>query len=526
MSGEQQLQGPDLTAGVPVSSIPDGGMLVGHAQGQAVLLSRRGDEIFAISATCTHYSGPLGEGLIVGDTVRCPWHHACFSLRTGEALRAPALSPVSRWEHRAPRGHCIVIKERSRRRTARRRRSWCRDGIAHRRRESRASSSAPAWRGMLRPKCCGGAATPARSRWSAPIPQRRTIARISRRTISPGTAEESWLPLHSASFYKRHNIELLTGTRVKSVDVANRKVSFESGDTRDFDCLLLATGADPIVLRIPGADQKHVFYLRTLADSDAIIGAAQKGKRAVVIGASFIGLEVAASLRTRELDVHVVAPEAIPLVKVFGAALGSHVKALHEQHGVKFSLQRSVTAIGESDVTLDDGAKIASGSRGGRGSACGRASISRSRWDSRWTTAWSSTSSSSRAFRECTLPAISRRFRIARAIAFASSTSSSPSGRGSAPPQNMLGAMRRKYDDIPFFWSAHFGKEIRYVGHAPNADDSTMAGDLAKDNVIVAYRENGRPVAYATLGRDFACLEAERALEVDDTTKMNELTAR
>ena len=97
MSGEQQLQGPDLAAGVPASTIPDGGMLVGHAQGQAVLLSRRGSDIFAIGATCTHYSGPLGEGLIVGDTVRCPWHHACFSLRTGEALRAPALSPVSRW---------------------------------------------------------------------------------------------------------------------------------------------------------------------------------------------------------------------------------------------------------------------------------------------------------------------------------------------------------------------------------------------------------------------------------------------
>src|SRR3569833_59286 len=97
MSGEQQLQGPDLAAGVPASSIPEGGMLVGHAQGQAVLLSRRGDEIFAIGATCTHYSGPLGEGLIVGDTVRCPWHHACFSLRTGEAIRAPALSPVPRW---------------------------------------------------------------------------------------------------------------------------------------------------------------------------------------------------------------------------------------------------------------------------------------------------------------------------------------------------------------------------------------------------------------------------------------------
>src|SRR3569623_1993337 len=97
MSGEQQLQGPDLAAGMPASSIPESRMLIRHAQGQAVLLSRRGDEIFAIGATCTHYSGPLGEGLIVGDTVRCPWQHACISLCTDEAIRAPALSPVPRW---------------------------------------------------------------------------------------------------------------------------------------------------------------------------------------------------------------------------------------------------------------------------------------------------------------------------------------------------------------------------------------------------------------------------------------------
>src|ERR1039458_3097102 len=98
MSEEKaKLNGPDLTQGVELSTIPDGTVLLGHAQGEPVLLARRGDEVFAIGAICTHYGAPLEQGLLDGDTVRCQWHHACFSLRTGEALRAPALNPVSHW---------------------------------------------------------------------------------------------------------------------------------------------------------------------------------------------------------------------------------------------------------------------------------------------------------------------------------------------------------------------------------------------------------------------------------------------
>jgi apoptosis-inducing factor 3 len=96
MEGKAKLSGPDLTQGVELSMVPDGTMLLGHALAEPVLLVRRGDELFAIGAICTHYGAPLDQGLLVGDTVRCPWHHACFSLGTGEALRAPALDPVSR----------------------------------------------------------------------------------------------------------------------------------------------------------------------------------------------------------------------------------------------------------------------------------------------------------------------------------------------------------------------------------------------------------------------------------------------
>src|SRR5271167_692548 len=89
--------GPDLIEGIPLAELPDGGKLVGHVGGEPVLLARRGADVFAVGAHCTHYGGPLADGLIVDGTVRCPWHHACFDLRTGEALQAPALSPVNTW---------------------------------------------------------------------------------------------------------------------------------------------------------------------------------------------------------------------------------------------------------------------------------------------------------------------------------------------------------------------------------------------------------------------------------------------
>ena len=108
---ETELGGPDFTQGVKISTVPDGTMLLGHIRGEAVLLVRRGDEVFAIGAFCTHYGAPLDGGLLVGGTVRCPWHHACFSVSTGEALRAPALNPVSCWRVEQ-RGGMAYVKER------------------------------------------------------------------------------------------------------------------------------------------------------------------------------------------------------------------------------------------------------------------------------------------------------------------------------------------------------------------------------------------------------------------------------
>jgi NADPH-dependent 2,4-dienoyl-CoA reductase/sulfur reductase-like enzyme/nitrite reductase/ring-hydroxylating ferredoxin subunit len=520
MGGEQELKGPDLAVGVSVSTIPEGGVLLGHAQGQAVLLSRRGKEIFAIGATCTHYSGPLGEGLIVGETVRCPWHHACFSLRTGEALRAPALSPVSRWEIER-RGDTVVVTKEIK----------VKDGATPMEPFATlppdvsrvlivgAGVAGNAAAEMLRRRGFAGTITMVGADPAGPYDR----PNLSKDYLA-GTAQEDWLPLHSPSFYKRHEIELLTATRVKSIDVAARKATLENGETRDYDRLLLCTGADPIALKVPGVEQKHVFYLRTLDDSRAIIAAAASAKRAVVIGASFIGLEVAASLRTRGLDVSVVAPDTVPFAKVFGEKLGSHIKTLHEQHGVKFALQKSVTAIDAKDVTLDDGTKLPAdlivigiGVRPSldlakaMGLTVENGVIVNEYLESSAAGIYAAGDIASFPYRT------GDRIRVEHFVV--------AERQGQFAAQNILGA-RKKYDDIPFFWTAQFGTEIRYVGHASKADQIAIGGDIDKGDAIVGYKEKGKAVAFASLGRDLACLMAERALEEDDTKTMEELTAR
>src|SRR5207244_1246220 len=133
----------------------------------------------------------------------------------------------------------------------------------------------------------------------------------------------------------------------------------EDGSRYSYDTLLMATGADPVRLPVPGSDLPHVHYLRSLADSRAIIQQAAAAQSAVVIGASFIGLEVAASLRARKLEVHVVAPEAIPMERVMGGEIGRLVRTIHEQHEVHFRLGTTVAAIDQQSVTLKTGEKLA-----------------------------------------------------------------------------------------------------------------------------------------------------------------------
>jgi NADPH-dependent 2,4-dienoyl-CoA reductase/sulfur reductase-like enzyme len=167
-----------------------------------------------------------------------------------------------------------------------------------------------------------------------------------------GNAPEEWIPLRPDSFYAENNIDLRLGVNVAAIDIRSREVVLEDSSSVTYDRLLLATGAEPIRLSIPGGDQPHVHTLRSLADCRAIIEGAKAARRVVILGASFIGLEVAASLRTRGIEVHVVAPEAVPFERTLGPELGALFRALHEEHGVRFHLGHTVASVEPDAVTL------------------------------------------------------------------------------------------------------------------------------------------------------------------------------
>src|SRR6516162_8668269 len=249
----------DLTNGVSESELTDGATLVGQVGDDAVLLARRGREIFAIGATCTHYGGPLGEGLLVEDTVRCPWHHACFSLRTGEALAAPALNATSCWRIEQRDGRIFVhdkIPEVGQQMPATLRPT---DGPSGRMVIIGGGGAGNAAAEMLRREGYAGGVTIISDDAAAPYDR----PNLSKDYLA-GTAPEEWIPLRPPEFYLENGIELRLGTTATAIDIAGHRVML-GGEELGFDKLLLATGAEPIRLQVPGADLPHVRTLRSLA---------------------------------------------------------------------------------------------------------------------------------------------------------------------------------------------------------------------------------------------------------------------
>ena len=522
--GQQELKGPDLATGVPAAEIADGGMLLGHAKGEAVLLARRGGEIFAIGATCSHYSGPLAEGMMVEDTVRCPWHHACFSLRTGEPVGAPALNPVACWRIQRT-GDRVRVTEKVERDAlepsaeARRGVTRTREAL-HRARVVAPSVEPPTNIVIVGSGAAGSAAAEMLRRLG--YDGRLTMidpdpgAPYDRPNLSKdylaGNAPEEWIPIRPNDFYPSHGIEHVRDARVAEVDLPGHAVRVANGATYRFDRLLLATGAEPVRLPLPGGDREHVHYLRSLADSRAIIAKAGTAKRAVVIGASFIGLEVAASLRARELEVHVVAPERLPLERVMGTELARFVKSLHEEHGVVFHLEDTATSIGERDVALKSGATLPTDlvvigvgvkPRTALAEAAGL-TLDRGVVVNEFLE-----TSAPRVFAAGDIarypdPYTGERIRVEHWV--------HAQRQGQAAARNMLG-IGWPYDDVPFFWSAHYDVSINYVGHAEQWDATDVDGDPSGRDVAVRFRRAGRTLAVASIFRDTESLRAEVEME-------------
>ena len=512
MPGEESTKsGPDLTLGLRLSDLGDGQMLAGHVGEDSVLLVRRGDEFFAIGALCTHYHAPLVNGIVAGDTVRCPLHHSCFSLRTGEALHAPAISPAGCWDV-ARVGEQVFV--RTRKPPAVPARFVRREGALSPEQIVIVGGGAAGFAAaeMLRREGFEGSIVMLSQEASPPVDR----PNLSKDYLA-GNAPEDWLPLTSADFYAKHKIDMRIDVKAVRMDLNARKVELAGTGSLAFDRLLLAMGAEPNRLFFPGSNSPHVYTLRSLSDCRAIIAQAASARRAVVIGSSFIGLEVAASLRARAIEVDVVAPEARPMERILGTQIGDFVRRLHEQHGVRFHLQQTVKSIEGNRVTLSGGEELDAelvvmgvGVRP-RIDLAESAGLKLDRGvlvDS---------------YLETSAPGVFAAGDIAR-------WPDSYSGelirvehwvlaqrQGQTAARNMLGK-REKFDAVPFFWSQHYDVAINYVGHAESWDALEVEGDVQARNCLIRYKHQGRLRAVASICRDVESLKAEFAMERETLT--------
>ncbi|MCB1623987.1 MAG: FAD-dependent oxidoreductase [Pseudomonadales bacterium] len=508
------LVGPDLAIGVPLAELAENMPLLGHAGGKAIVLVRTGADIRAISATCSHYGGPLGDGLVVGKTIRCPWHHACFDLNTGEARGAPALDTIACYEVER-RDDRVIVRAQKR-------------------------APGPAKPSITLPTSivivgAGAAGSAAAERLRA-LGHTGSITLIGNESSGPvdrpnlskdylaGTAPEEWVSLRSRQFYEQIKVDLRTDDPAAELNPSKKSLLLQSGRTVPYDALLLATGAEPRRLALAGSDLPTVFTLRTLNDAKAIIAAARTARRAVIVGSSFIGLEAAAALRTRGLEVAVVSRDRVPLERVLGAQLGQFVQALHEKHGVRFHLTTSPRAIHTQTVELENGVvleadfvvlgvgvrpRVALATKAGLKVDDGIVVDSHLR---------------------TSFPGVWAAGDIARYPDPRQGTSVRiehwvlAQRQGQSVARDMLG-LGERFRDVPFFWSRHYDVTLSYVGHATADDAIEVLGNIARHDATVIYRRAGRPVAVVTVGRDRLSLAIEAALERDDVDAVETLLA-
>ena len=496
--------GPDLSEGVRLAELPLRGTLAGRVKDEPVLLTRVDDELFAVGGACTHYGAHLAAGLVTGETVRCPWHHACFSLRTGAALRSPAFDPLPRWRVERE-GPLVFVREK-------------------------ATAPAPAETVKVPADIRsiiivgGGAAGFACADALRRLGYNGRLTMISSDGDPPcdrpnlskdylaGTAQEEWVPLRDDGYYSDRAIDLRLDTEIVAIDAQQRTALARSGEAFPFDRLLIATGSEPTSLHAPGFDRPNVHTLRSLADARHIIERAEAGARAAIIGSSFIGLEAAAALRTRGVEVTVVSQAAIPFDRIFGPDVGRFLQRLHERNGVGFHLARTAREFDGSVLTLDDGEKVAAdfvlvgigvGPRTALAASLGLTAEDGIPVDEYLETGVSGIFAAGDVANYPD-PRSGRRGRIEHWVTALE--------QGRIAAANMLG-LREPFSHVPFFWSEQYGTALRYVGRAPRWDEVRIDGDMDAGAFTARYFEDGELRASASVGRDRENLEDELFFE-------------
>ncbi|MEW6443277.1 MAG: FAD-dependent oxidoreductase [bacterium] len=480
-----------------VGDLRDGEMKeVEVAEGRKVLLVVIDGEYRVLGATCPHYGAPLAQGLLYEGRIRCPWHHSVFDAGSGGLREPPALDGLPRFEVRIDGDRIVAVLPD----------------------EMPASCHAP----MAAPDPAAdprtfvivgsGAAGLAAAETLRQDGYRGRVVMLTGEDHLPYDRTDLSKPylrnadarkpyLRCAEFYGKYGIEVLTGHHVEAVDPAGKTVLCRGGARIAWDRLLLATGAAPRRLGAPGEDLENVLYLRSLDDCERIRGLASAGSgRAVLVGASFIAMEVAAALVVRGFSVTIAAPEPVPFEATLGKEIGGMYRSAHEQKGVSFRLGARVDRFEGAggrvaEVVLADGERLAAGLvvigigvRPVTGYLKG--------FDKH----------------EDGSLLVDRQFRVSGDVFAAGDIARFPDWRtgepiriehwrvaeqhGRAAAHNMAGR-NAGYSDVPFFWTNQHYVITSYVGYARGWDEIVLDGDLEERRFLAFYLKGGRVLAAA-----------------------------
>lgn len=497
-----------------LSDIADGEMREVKAGDTPVLLARVDGKCYAVAAHCTHYGAPLADGYLSGDRIVCPWHHACFNARTGVLEEPPALDSLASYPVRIDDDEIFVDMP---------------EGAPDRETPAMAKRDTDDERVFL--IIGGGAAGYMAAQTLREEGYTGRIVIITRESRAPydrpnlskdylhGHAEPEWMPLRGDDFYSEHDIEIVYDKEVASVDAGTRQIAFAGGDTMDCDSLLIATGGEPRLLQLPGGDLKNVFVLRSFDSADTIIAAAEGAKNAVVIGASFIAMEGASSLRQRGLSVTVVAPDKVPFERTLGLEIGRLFQSVHESNGVAFRLGQQVRTLeGEGKVervVLESGEKIEADlvivGIGVSPATSFLDGVDKQKDGSVTVDEFMSLGNGVFAAGDIASfidPRTGERTRIEHWRTALQ--------QGRAAAKNMLGR-KEHYTAVPFFWTTQFDVTLNYVGHAMGWDKLDFDGELEKRDFLATYRKGDKIVAVAGMNRDRELAEWEERFRLDQT---------
>lgn len=495
------------------SDLRDGEMKEISVGETRILLARVDDKFHAVSANCPHYGGPLAEGVLCGTRVVCPWHHAAFNIVNGDLEEPPALDALVCYNVRVDGERILVTVP---------------DDAKDRRTPSMVRHDP-----LADPRqfviIGAGAAGYAAAQTLREEGYRGSVVMITREDRAPydrpnlskdylhGHAEPEWMPLRSEQFFRQHDIRLVLNKEVSRVDAPGRKITFEGGETMDYDSLLVATGGAPVRLNIPGSDLKNVCLLRSFADADSIIETAARSKRVVVVGASFIAMEAAFSLRERGLDVTVVAPSQEPFELTLGAEVGAVFRREHESHGVRFKLGAMVYRFEGSHnveaVALDNGELIETDMVVvGVGVRPVTQFLEGVELDEMGAVVVDS--------RLCAAEGL---FAAGDIASFADARSGerkriehwrTAQQQGRTAARNMLGH-NVAFDGVPFFWTRQFDAGLLYVGRATSWDEIIYRGDVSSRDFLAFYVKNNCVLAVAGMNRDAEMAAVEELMRMD-----------